>query len=288
LGGLSTDLPKGAGGDGVAETALPEGATLGAALRSAREGAGLEIEDVSARTRIRSAVLRDLERDELSSSGGAIYARGHVKSICSALAIPPAAYLELFDRQTGAEPAPVVQPVVPEPRHHHKHEHESLHVPTAAAPERRGPNWAVAVAAALVVMVGLFVVGQLNKPTDETTLEPTAGSTPSAAASAAPPKVQAPGRNLTAQRQIPTGAELRVRLIGGDSWVSVSAAGKTLFEGVLRNGTVKDFRDPKQLRLVVGNAGAVNIVCSGRDLAPAGGQGKVRRFACNASGIVPA
>ena len=276
----------------MAETALPEGATLGVALRSARESAGLEIEDVSARTRIRSAVLRDLERDELSSSGGAIYARGHVKSICSALSIPATPYLELFDHQTGAEPAQVVQATVPEPRHHHRHEskqqHESLHVPTAAAPERRGPNWAVAGAAALVVLVGLFVVGQMNKPSDETTLEPTAGATPSVAASAAPPKVQAPGRNLTAQRQIPTGAELRVRLIGGDSWVSVSAAGKTLFEGVLRNGTVKDFRDPKQLRLIVGNAGAVNIVCSGRDLAPAGGQGKVRRFACNASGIVPA
>lgn len=273
----------------MAETALPEGATLGAALRSARESAGLEVEDVSARTRIRSAVLRDLESDQLSSSGGAIYARGHVKSICSTLGIPATAYLELFDRQTGAEPAPVVQAVVPEPRHVPKAHHESLHVPTAAAPERRGPNWAVAGAAAVVVLVGLYVVGQMNKPGQDTNLDASGGASPPAVASvASPPKVQAPGRSLTAARPAPTGAELRVRLIGGDSWVSVSAAGKTLFEGVLRNGAVKDFRDPKQLRLVVGNAGAVNIVCSGRDLAPAGGQGKVRRFSCNASGIVPA
>ena len=273
----------------MAETALPEGATLGAALRSARERAGVEVEDVSARTRIRSAVLRDLEQDDLSSSGGAIYARGHVKSICSALGVPAAPYLELFDRQTGAEPAPVVAPVVPQARAAAPAHHESLHVPTAAAPERRGPNWAVAGAAAVLVLVGLYVVGQLNKPSSDPTLEASGGPTPSAASSPAPsPKVQGPARGLTAAKPPPSGAELRVRLIGGNSWVSVSNGTKTLFEGVLVNGTVKDFRDAKQLRLVVGNAGAVNLVCSGRDLGPAGGQGKVRRFACNATGLVPA
>jgi hypothetical protein len=270
---------------------VPEGATLGAALRAARESAGLAVEDVSERTRIRSAVLRDLEADEVSSSGGVIYARGHVKSICSTLSLAPAPYLELFDRQTGIEAAPVAQPAVPEPRQPRHPRHpppESLHVPTAAAPERRGPNWAVAGAAAILVLVGLFVVGQMNKPGDQTSLETSATPSASARASAAPPRVQAPGKNLTAARPVPNGAELRVRLIGGNSWVSVSAGAKTLFEGVLRAGAVKDFRDPKQLRLVVGNAGAVNLVCSGRDLGPAGGQGKVRRFACNASGIVPA
>jgi cytoskeleton protein RodZ len=272
----------------VAETALPKGATLGAALKAARESAGLEVEDVSARTRIRSTVLRDLEEDVVSSSGGAIYARGHVKSICSTLGIAATPYLELFDRQTGAEPPPVVQPVVPEPRHARHAPPESLHVPTAAAPERRGPNWAVAGAAAAVVLVGLFFVGQMNKTGDDTTLDTTAAPSTVAKPSAAPPKVAAPGRNLTAARPAPTGAELRVRLIGGNSWVSVTNGAKTLFEGVLLNGAVKDFKDPKQLRLVVGNAGAVNLVCSGRDLGPAGGQGKVRRFACNASGIVPA
>ena len=50
---------------------------------------------------------------------------------------------------------------------------------------------------------------------------------------------------------------------------------------MLRNGTVQDFNDAKQLRIVLGNAGAVNIVCSGKDLGPAGGQGKVLRFTCS-------
>jgi hypothetical protein len=81
---------------------------------------------------------------------------------------------------------------------------------------------------------------------------------------------------------------MRLQLLGGNSWVSVRSATKTLFEGVLRAGAVQEFKDAKQLRLVVGNAGAVNVTCSGHDLKPAGGRGQVRRFACSAAGIVPA
>ena len=268
----------------MAETALPEGATLGEALRAAREAAGLEIEDVSASTRIRGTVLRDLESDRMASSGGTVYARGHVKSICGTLRIDPAPYLDLFTRQVGADPQPtVVVPGVPEPR---MASSEPLHVPTAARPERRGPNWIAAGSAAAAVLVALFVVGQVTKPATEPVSD--AADVPSGAPSAAPAKTQAPGRNLTAAVPRPTGANLRVRLIGGSSWVSVRNAQTTLFEGVLRDGMVKDFRDAKQLRLIVGNAGAVNLVCSGTDLGPAGGKGAVRRFTCTPQGIVPA
>ncbi|MBW8821870.1 MAG: helix-turn-helix domain-containing protein, partial [Streptomyces sp.] len=45
--------------------------TLGAALRRAREAAGLSVEDVSADTRIRATLVRDLEADRFTSSGGA-------------------------------------------------------------------------------------------------------------------------------------------------------------------------------------------------------------------------
>jgi hypothetical protein len=160
---------------------------------------------------------------------------------------------------------------------------EPLHVPTAARPERRGPNWLAGGSVALAVLVILFVVGQLSKPS--TSSPPDVGgatkvTTSPTARPAGPTKV------LTAAR--PTGAALRVRLAGGDSWVSVRNATRILFEGVLRNGAIQDFKDPKQLRLVVGNAGAVNVACSGRDLTPAGARGQVRRFTCSAAGIVPA
>jgi transcriptional regulator with XRE-family HTH domain len=272
----------------VPDATLPDGASLGTALRAAREQSGLTVEQVSAETRIRGTLIRDLEADRFESSGAPVYARGHVRAIAHAIGVDEAPLLALFTRQVGTDdgfsvagPAQVVPaargPLAPA---------EPLHVPTAARPERRGPNWLAAGSAALGVLVVLFAVGQLTKPSDSAAGDPALGpQVPSAAASTAP---VGPPKQLTAARPQFAGADLRVRLLGGDSWVSVSNGVATLFEGVLRRGDVRDFRDGKQLRLVVGNAGAVSIVCSGRDLGPAGEAGKVRRFACSASGIVPA
>lgn len=272
----------------MTDPALPEGVSLGAALRAAREKAGLSVEDVAADTRIRATLVRDLESDRFASSGAPVYARGHVRAIAHSIGVDAAPYLDLFARQAGGIdepfPVPAPPPVIPAARGPLAPP-EPLHVPTAARPERRGPNWLAAGTAALGVLVILFAVGQLNKPSTHT---PTDLGVAPVVASPTPHTAPLPPKTLTAQHQVFTGADLRVRLLGGDSWVSVRNGAATLFEGVLRNGTIKDFRDAKQLRLIVGNAGAVNIVCSGRDLAPAGAQGKVRRFTCNAQGITPA
>ena len=273
----------------MTETTLPQGASLGAALRAARESAGLSVEQISAQTRIRGTLVRDLESDRFESSGAPVYARGHVRAITHAIGVDEAPYLALFAKQVGGTdepfPVPAPPPLIPAARGPLAPP-EPLHVPTAARPERRGPNWLAAGSAALGVIVILFAVGQLNKPGGAAT-DPSVGA---GSTSAATPPAKAPGppKNLTAQRPATVGADLRVRLLGGDSWVSVRNSAATLFEGVLRDGAIKDFKDAKQLRLIVGNAGAVSIVCSGRDLGPAGGQGKVRRFTCNADGIVPA
>ncbi|MCU1674504.1 MAG: rane protein [Frankiales bacterium] len=248
--------------------------TVGSALRAAREQTGLSIEDVSATTRIRGTVLRDIEADRFGTSGGVVYARGHVKSICAALGTSPERFLALFSSQAAPDEQSV--PLL-EPR---RAPSEPMHVPTAERPERRGPNWSVAGAAALAIIVGLFVIGQVTKP-DRPAAEVTS------VASGPSPVVQpSPRKGLVASRPLPIGAELRLRLIGGASWVSVRNATRTLYEGVLPPGTVRDFRDARQLRLIVGNAGAVNLVCGGKDLGAAGGVGAVKRFTCNASGIV--
>jgi cytoskeleton protein RodZ len=272
----------------MTESPLPEDASLGTALRAAREQAGLSVEQVSAETRIRSTLVRDLEADRFESSGAPVYARGHVRAIAHAIGVPEGPYLALFAKQVGGIdepfPVPAPPPMIPAARGPLAPP-ESLHVPTAARPERRGPNWLAAGTAALTILVVLFAIGQLNKPSAPANDQPVADR-PSPT-STPPVATVTPPKSLTAARPS-TGAELRVRLLGGDSWVSVRNKTATLFEGVLRDGAVKDFKDATALRLIVGNAGAVNLVCSGRDLAPAGGSGAVRRFTCSANGIVPA
>jgi hypothetical protein len=71
---------------------------------------------------------------------------------------------------------------------------------------------------------------------------------------------------------------VRLTITGGRSWVSVTAGGHKVFEGLLSDGAVKLFDDPKQVKVVVGNAGVVRLFVNGIDLGAAGGAGQVVRL----------
>lgn len=253
---------------------------LGPALVAARERAGRTVEQLSARTRIRPAILRDLERGELASCRGHVYARGLVRSIAQALGVAPAPLLAAVDALAGVPaPARAAAPAV------RAAPDRALRVPTAVARERSGPRWGAALVATLSVLVVLLGIGAVvgrdprpPAPVDELL----AGASPT------PTVSPRPSRPLTAA--VPrTGARLRVRALDGSSWMRVQGSSGTLFEGVLRAGAApKDFTDAGQLRLIVGNAAALSVVCGGKDLAPAGGAGVVRRFTCSADGLAAA
>ncbi len=261
--------------------------TLGDALRSAREAAGRTVEQVSSHTKIRATLIRDLEADNLSSSGGAVYARGHVKAIAGALGADQPALLALFDKAAG-KPVPVAV-VAREPDEQVVTSFGgSAFAASAAASltrERTGPRWGVALAGAAAVLVGIIVVGAVNAPSAKVPTTSLGAEPTSTPTTSAPAVVQTPNPEAVASKPPVTGAQLRLRLVGGDSWVSVRNAQTTLFEGLLRNGQFKDFNDPTRLKVVVGNALAVNLNCGGRDSGPAGGSGKVGHFTCTAAGL---
>ncbi len=57
---------------------------IGEALAQARREAGLTVTQVSEKTRIREAIIRDIEQDDYSACGGDFYARGHIRAIARA------------------------------------------------------------------------------------------------------------------------------------------------------------------------------------------------------------
>jgi cytoskeleton protein RodZ len=259
----------------------PSATSLGEALSTARTGTGRTVEQVCARTRIRPHVLRDLERGDLASSGGAVYARGHVRTVAQALGVDPAPLLAALEAQAGP-PAPV-STSRPAPGRS-----APLRVTAPVVPERRGPHWGAAVVAAVGVLVVLMGIGVVTgrgerAPSQADQLFADASPTPrpTATATRTPP--------LTAAVPQAAGARLRVRVLSGSSWMRVQGAAGTLFEGVFTAGQApKDFTDAGQLRLLVGNAAALSVVCGSKDLAPAGGAGAVRRFTCTSTGLVAA
>jgi cytoskeleton protein RodZ len=265
----------------------PAALTLGAALRQAREAAGLSVEEVSADTRIRATLVRDLEADRFASSGAAVYARGHVKSIASTLRVDAAPLLALFDEAQGESPdlplgelEPVVAPSL-------GGSDFALSAAASLRPERRGPRWGVALAGAAAVLVALIGIGSLNGGGG--------GSHPTALTSGSPSPTPAPTRptapatappGLSASKPPVTGAQLRVRVIGGSSWVSISNTSATLYEGILGDGQFKDFHDAIRLKVVIGNAPVVSLNCNGKDSGPvAANNSKVGHFACTSAGL---
>lgn len=265
------------------ESASPP--TLGAALRAAREAAGASIEQVSAETRLRATVIRDLESDLFRSSGGTVYARGHVKSIARAVGADPEPLLALMP--TAEVPFELAEPEpIPAPARTFGSE-AFASAAAALVPERHGPRWGMALAGACAVLAAVLVIGYANQssPASQDLTLPVV--TPSQVApTPAPSVVTAPDLGAVASKPEITGAQLRIRLIGGRSWVSVSGSdGQTLFEGTLRDGEFRDFSDPARLKILLGNARPVSLNCNGTDSGPAGSTGSVARFACTTEGL---
>lgn len=88
---------------------------IGAALAAARRERGWSLADVSGRTRVRVALIEQMESGDFSGCGGSIYARGHLRSIAAALGVDAEPLVTAFNREFGG-PAPVSPVPTIEPR----------------------------------------------------------------------------------------------------------------------------------------------------------------------------
>jgi len=72
--------------------------TVGQALTEARVQAGLTVEELSERTRIRGTVIRSIEQDDYEACGGDLYVRGYVRAIAGAVGIDAQPLIREFDQ----------------------------------------------------------------------------------------------------------------------------------------------------------------------------------------------
>jgi hypothetical protein len=79
---------------------------IGGALADARSEAGLTVDQVSERTRIRATIIRAIERDDYAICGGDFYARGHIRAIARVVGTDPAPLIEQYDVAHAPLPPP--------------------------------------------------------------------------------------------------------------------------------------------------------------------------------------
>lgn len=245
--------------------------SVGHALAQARTAAGLSVDEISTITRVRVPIVQSIEQDDFSRCGGDVYARGHIRSLA---------------RAVGLDPEPLIE--------QYAAEHESAELPIKVAQvyeaerirsvEPRRPNWTAAMIAAIVVVLGFvgFTVfsgsGGGNSTAKSATSSPTVTTSPSRTPQGN--EVPKPQPSNSAIAAAPPGkVTVKVSAEGGTSWIQATDSnGKMLFQDSLKKGQSKTWTDDKKIKLVVGNAGAVQLFVNGKDLGAAGSDGQVVRL----------
>jgi len=230
--------------------------TVGEALRAARESAGFSVEQISEITRIRKDVINDLESNIFTTSGGMAYARGHIRSIAKTIKADGDLLVQLLEETTGEVDRPMID----------------LLTENNATPIRRElPKLSYkAMASVAAGVVGLLILVPTVSGLFTSSTHSAKKSVHASVTQSAPSNAEATVATKT--------SDVSVTITGttGKSWVGITdASGAQVFSGQITAGSSQSFSDAQLLNVVIGNAGAVDIVANGKDLGTPGAVGEV-------------
>ena len=249
--------------------------SLGALIAKSRTDARLSIEDLSKLTNIPATLLRDMENNNFAKCGGETYARGHLRNIATKVGIDERIFLDLFESEVTAPAKPI---------------RELLNENNVTMPyqEPKRISWkilAAGSAAALILFAGAQIFFLDSENPAELEVITTASATPSepAAESVVPSTTASPETTTTSTVSGPAGVNIELVASRGATWLyATNEEGKVLFSGMIRMGNSKNFIQPEQVNLRVGNAGGVDISVNGKDVGSVGADREVVNLTYNA------
>ena len=84
--------------------------TVGETLTEARNQAGLSVDELSERTRIRGTIIRSIEQDDYQACGGDLYVRGYVRAIAGAVGIDAQPLIREYDEGRATPAGAAAEP----------------------------------------------------------------------------------------------------------------------------------------------------------------------------------
>jgi cytoskeleton protein RodZ len=279
--------------------AFETAAGAGERLRQAREASGQTIDEVAARLRMSSQVVRSLEDEQWERLGAPVFVRGQLRSYARLLGVDVSGVLE--QAQVG--------PIVPPTLVSHTHTPRARRI--AESVGRR--LLYVGITAALAVPVWFATRTHFDAAAPSTAsldvipatvaVAPPQGASAEAAAPAPAPAAAAatperpaatpymasltPVPRAAAPASAPATGALEMRF-AGDSWVDIAGPdGGTVEKALIRAGQTRSFNPGQIGRVVLGNASAVEVQQNGAmiDLGPYR-RANVARFAVSSEGSV--
>ena len=236
-------------------------------LAQARETAGLTVEQISALTNIRVAVIKDLENNSVDICGGIAYARGHIRTIAKVLN-------QKTPKSISFDADLIVAEIEAAQSNDGRKIIERLaenNVADKPKEKKRMKFKTLATISATVLSIGFVAQVAINNVSnidvDTSQITTSRKSFQNEAAST------------------PSGVNLVVTGINGKSWIGLTNAnGEQVFNGQISSGQVATFSDPQLIKAVIGNAGAVKLNLNGSDLGVVGAEGEVVRLDFDANG----
>jgi len=222
--------------------------SIGETLAEARHQAGLTIGQVSQQTRIRESIIRDIEQDDFSASGGDFYARGHIRSIAAVVGTDPVPLISAYDAEHGP-PGSIRAADVFEPSRPVK------------IRERRSPSLSMIVVVILLAVIG-FGAYRLVSHHGGSNPAAAGGATHRPTASAKPSPSPSPSPTPS-----PARSDVVIHLTANeDCWVllSDSSDGAQIFTGVIPAGSSRTWTEKKAVNVRLGNPPGVVLTVDGK------------------------
>ena len=217
--------------------------SIGETLAAARQQAGLTVAQVSQQTRIRETIIRAIEHDDFSSCGGDFYARGHIRSIASAVGTDPVPLIREYDQEhpaSGMRAAEIFEPATPI---------------KIREPRPFGLGKVLIVVLLAVIGFGVYRLVSTeggSHPSASATHHPTA--TPTASATVKP----------VVHTPVPAVAVIKVTAMQ-DCWIGfTSSSGKQIYQGTILAGHSKTWWEKHPVSMVIGNPPGIVLTVNGR------------------------
>jgi cytoskeletal protein RodZ len=222
--------------------------SIGEALADARHQAGLTVNRVSQETRIREAIIRDIEQDDFSTCGGDFYARGHIRSIAGAVGTDPVPLISEYDAKHGP-PGAIRASDVFEPSRPVK------------IREPHPPSLGLIVAIVLLAIIGFGAYRLVSHHHAASVSKPLAAPTHHATAAAKP------STHPSASATPPPSDDVVIKLVANeDCWVLLTkhSDGTQLYMGVVSAGHTMTWTEKQAVDMRLGNPPGIVLTVNGK------------------------
>ncbi len=255
--------------------------SIGETLRRERLQKGLDLQQVSETTKIGTRMLQAMEQNDFSKLPGGVFTRSFIRQYAVALGLQPTALDEQLSQLQSTAEEPVKsdtrKDVITEGSHYSLSDYNSA--------RNSSSMWMSMVWVLVAMAVGGAVYYAMNRPpapvaTPSRTAAPHATAPTPAPVAAAPVTVE-PLPNSSPVQVIVTAKET--------AWVSIASDGKSQFVGEMKTDEKRTIQANERVKLVAGNAGALEISLNGKPLDAIGPKGQVRvvEFTPAGSQVVP-